>query len=366
MPDVKRAVRKYVPPDALLPLFRAVATYRALSVPHAHELVLRDLGGGVGRSDRNTRLRIATLIQRGFLASTNLPARPPLRLVYLTAPAFTRFPELLTITTENARKEPPFDVAVHAWTRAALAVGAKQAGFTVGRDLNALSALRRFLVDQQDARVQAATGKQRDGLTFVAQALRNLPVLKPWTMGVCQSCSLELAIGEKPPRQCPECGGQFRPVVVAQPHECSVCGLRSERGGAHVVAGVQCPGLLRSIDYLPFDLAWRRAPRGGYEVQVLLADNPYRSVVAQLEELPIRIIDQPVVPIVLRPSDDGSLYDRETATYAVRGSRLRAFERALSRFTKDTAFPYWMTTSVVTDAEYPAAHYRVVTRREEQ
>lgn len=354
-----RRRRKYIPPDELLPLFRAVARYRGLTVPHAHHLVLAGLDGG--RAMRTTRERVQTLVTHGFLDVLTLPARPPVRFLHLTRSSFSRFPVLETLVTDNARKPPPPDLAVHAWHRAALAVSARAAGFEVGRDLAALTALRRSLVDRQQARVQAAPENRRAELEQVLSALRRLPLLTPWTTSVCEGCGLELAINDDAPRFCPECGSSFRRHVVATPHECSRCGLLAERGGVHVVAGKACPGVLRHVDHLPFDVAWKKTA-SGYEVQVLLADNPFRAIQSQLDELPLRIVGQPKLEVVVRPSDDGSVFDRARSSYAVRGPRYRAILRAFSeKNAKADSFPFWTTATVASDALYPEANFRAVT-----
>jgi hypothetical protein len=126
------------------------------------------------------------------------------------------------------------------------------------------------------------------------------------------------------------------------------------------VGGRSCSGASRQVDYLPFDLAWRQTG-GRYEVQILLADNPYRSLQAQLDELPLRVIGQPRVPLVLRSSDDGTVFDRASGRYAVKGPRFRALARAFHEGTaKSDAFPFWTTATVVPDATYPDAHFRVL------
>lgn len=350
--------RKYVPPDELFPLFRAVATYRALTVPHAHSLVFATHDGG--RAMRTTRERVQTLVSHGFLGVLALPARPPVRFLHLTRAAFTRWPTLEALVTDNARKPPPAELAAHAWHRAALAVAARADGFEVGRDLGALTALRRNLLDRQQTRLAAGPATQPGDAGRVLQGLRQLPLLQPWTTNVCQGCGLELAVNADAPRFCSECGSTFRRHVVATPHECARCGLQSERGGAHAADGAPCSGILRLVDYLPFDLAWRKSPTG-HEVRLLLADNPYRSIQSQLDELPLRVVGQPKLELVIRPADDGSVFDRTAATFAVRGPRYRALLRAFSASSAKTdTFPFWTTATVAPDAIYPEAHFRVV------
>jgi hypothetical protein len=174
-----RARRAYSPPDELWPLFRAIATYRVLTVPHAHELVLSSLKEG--RVERTTRKRVKTLVDRGFLGVFSVPGRPPTRFLHLLRPAFARWPALDSVATDHVRKPPTPDVALHAWHRVALAVAAKGAGYEVGRDLGALTALRRSLIDRQTARVAKLSGRPREDAELVLRALRQLPYLQPWT-----------------------------------------------------------------------------------------------------------------------------------------------------------------------------------------
>jgi hypothetical protein len=313
---------------------------------------------------RTTRERVQTLVTHGYLGVMTLPARPPVRFLHLTRAAFTRWPILDALVTDNARKPPPADLAAHAWHRAALVVAARADGFEVGRGIGALTALRRNLLDRQQGRTAGANAQPGD-VGRVLQSLRQLPLLQPWTTNVCDGCGLELAVNVEAPRFCAECGSTFRRHVVATPHECRRCGLQSERGGAHTVDGAPCSGSLRLVDYLPFDLAWRKSATG-YEVRVLLADNPYRSIQTQLDELPLRIVGQPKLEIVIRPADDGSVFDRASATFAVRGPRFRALLRAFSeRSAKTDSFPFWTTATVAPDAIYPEAHFRVVTHERE-
>lgn len=370
MPDVTsvapatRARRAYVPPDELWPLFRAIATYRVLTVPHAHALVLSSLDEG--RGDRATRKRIKTLIDRGFLGVVSLPARPPVRFVHLLRPAFTRWPALEALVTDHTRKPPTPDIAIHAWHRSALAIAARAAGYEVGRDLAALTALRRNLIDRQIARVAKLNGRSREDAELVLRSLRQLPYLQPWTTHACEGCGLELPIESPAPKFCPECGGAFRRHAVATPHECARCGQRAERTGPHVLDGTPCPGVLRHVDYLPFDLAWKKTATG-FAAHVLFADNPYRSTQAQLDELPLRVLGQPRLDVVVRPSDDGTVFDRATGAYFVRGPRLRSILRAFSeQDARVDSFPFWTTASVAPDAVYPEAYFRVVNHREQE
>jgi hypothetical protein len=200
----------------------------------------------------------------------------------------------------------------------------------------------------------------------VLALLRALPLLQPWFIARCERCAEPLALNLRPTGPCEHCGGALVSDLVVEPFACSVCGLQAARGGAHGSQARPCTGLLRRIDYLPFDLAWRKSG-AGYDVQILLADHPHRSIATQVAELPLRVIGQPRVPIVLRESDDGSVFDQSTSTYAVRGPRLRTLERAFAESSaRDDAFPFWTTSVVLPDAHYPEAHFRVFHAPKEQ
>ena len=355
-PPVKSRRNRFAPREtSLLELFDLVGRYRAMSTPHLHELFLHG-----EPTLRATQRRVARLVENGFLQTLTIPARPPLRMSYLAAGAFSQCSELHHLFGPTSRAEPTPDIALHAWTRAALALAATKAGFTVGRDLAALTALRRFLIDGQRARIARAGSSAVLAAEQVLAQLRALPLLQPWFIARCERCAEALALNVRPTGPCEHCGGAMVSDVVPVPYACSVCGLQAAHAGAHGGSLGPCTGVLRRVDHLPFDLAWRRTGTG-YDVQVLLADNPYRSVAAQLAELPLRVIGQPLVPIVLRASDDGTIFDLATRTYAVQGPRFRALQRAfVESNARDDAFPFWTTGTVLPDAYGPEAHFRVL------
>ena len=347
--------RDYIPPAKVWPIFAGLARYRALTVEHVHGLFSSYLGES---SLRNTRGRVQTWVRHGYLQDCRLPMRPPPRFLYLTHRAFQHWPELHHLVSEQGRKAPKPELAIHAWHRASLALAFRAQGYTVGRDIAALIALRRFLIDSQRARIEQANRHQREALAQALYALRDYALLQPWVVFECRGCGLELPIGSPKPGRCGECGQAFDVHVVHQPYACSICHQKSSAGGTHVIDGVTCPGTLRAVDYLPFDLAYKKT-QAGYDVKVLLADHPFRSVATQLAELPLRIMGQTKVDIIVRPCEDGSVYDVRRRTYAVRGPRYRQYLRAFSQDdAKPDAFPYWMTANLLPEHVFPKTHFR--------
>ena len=351
-----RRSRRYIPNDDLAPIFRLVGRMRAVTVPHLHDLAFKSLG--VGRALRTTRERVQTLIAHKYLKAFSLPARPPIRFVYLGPAAYGRWPELQYLFVPSAQKAPPLPLSVYAWQRAALAVSFAEKGHTVGRDLSALTALRRNLIDRQLAKVEASSGRDRESGKIVVDRLRALPLLQPWVTHECSQCGHELPLGSPRQSRCRQCGGAMTVHIVTQPYACAQCGMKSERAFSPLHEQTECNGKLRAVDYLPFDLAWRRH-HGRYEATILLVDQPYRSVETQLAELPLRIYGQPKLDIVLRPSDDGTTFDPETGTYAVKGHRFRRFVRTLCEPSDNPNQRSFVdTANLLPEHLFPETHFR--------
>ena len=350
-----RRSRRYIPNDDLAPIFHLVGRMRVVTVPHLHELVFKSHGDG--RALRTTRERIQTLIAHKYLKAFSLPARPPIRFVYLGPASYARWPELQFLFVPSAQKAPPMPLSMYAWQRAALAVSFTQKGYRVGRDLSALTALRRNLIDRQLAKVEASTGRDRESGKIIVNRLRALPLLQPWVTYECSQCGHELPLGSPKQSRCLECGGDMTVQVVTQPIACAQCGMKSVQAFSMLHQQTKCNGTLRAVDYLPFDLAWRRHC-GRYEATILLVDQPYRSVDAQLAELPLRLYGQPKLDIVLRPSDDGTTFDPQTGTYAVKGHRFRRFVRTLCEPSDNPNQRSFVdTANLLPEREFPDTHF---------
>lgn len=352
----KRAKRRYLPSPTIEPIFTEIARRRALCAQHIHALLQENTAED--KSLRSTRLRIQTWEKRGYLSHIVVSDRPPLRFFHVTREAYAYWPKMASVASKHVYSPPKPELAIHAWHRASLALAFRAEGYTVGRDIAALIALRRFLIDSQRARIEQASGRRQEELTQTLYALRDYGLLQPWVIFSCRRCGLELPIGSAKPGPCRECGDVFDVHAIHQPFECAICRKKGEAGGAHQVDGVSCPGTLRAVDYLPFDLAYKRT-QAGYDVKVLLADHPFRSVATQLAELPLRIMGQTKVDVIVRPCEDGSVYDMKRRTYSVRGPRYRQYLRAFSQDdAKPDAFPYWMTANLLPEHLFPETHFR--------
>jgi hypothetical protein len=115
-------------------------------------------------------------------------------------------------------------------------------------------------------------------------------------------------------------------------------------------------GEKRLLPPLPFDVA----SKGG-AVRLLLVDNPRQSIVAQVAALPLRTLGQPRLDVIIRPSDDDSLYDADNGRWLQRGTRLRLMHRLFETEHLPGHFPYASTATVVDHR--PEAQLRVVHTR---
>lgn len=339
--------------ERLCELFLLIGELRGASAQHLHALFFarryedRDTGKPI--SERSTRTRIAALVDDGHLARVEIPGTRRV-LLQLTERGRTAFPVVANALTEHVRKPLPSEMAAWAWQRAALWAALTEDGYRVGRDVAALRALRRDLVDRQQARVEGAKEKtEREKAEKVLRELRSSALLTPWTAVSCPKCGTKLPLLERPQSSRCACGGTFQQRVIETPHSCASCGARAEHFGAHVDerVGNTCGGRLRPVQALPFDVA-HRVVDGRHDVLVLLVDNPRRSVESQLDELPLRFLGQPKVRLVVWPSDDDSAYDIDAGEWAAMGPRLRALRRAFdpSAPPRKGAFPFWLAAEV--------------------
>lgn len=336
--DKRRARRALDPRYA--ELFALIAELRAPSPAHLHALffspVLRVHASSAYR-------RLQTLAARGYVAH-GCVAGTQRRYVHLTKKGLLAFPSVARAFSENVRKPPPPDVAAYGWQRAALHAALVDDGYRVGRGIDALLALRRSLVDEQQACVAAASPTERDAALNTLRTIRASPLLTPLMSLACGACG-RAAPSAPQDASCPGCGGAIRQVVVRQPLACERCGAIAEDPGAHDATG--CDGAMRPRPYLPFDVAHRRVG-GVRDVVVVFVDNPYRSLERQLQELPLRFLGQPRVKVILRASDDESIWDETAQCWAHMGPRLRRLLRAFSEFGRVQHFPYWRSAEVVT------------------
>jgi hypothetical protein len=236
---------------------------------------------------------IAELQAARLLAPYRIPGTS--RTVHhLTRRAVKAVPELaVRYTTATAGMTP--DVALWGWQRAEVHRRLRLEGWTVGRDLAALAALRRHLLDH------ASTPALRDALARALVDPTGSSGRRLWH-----------------PFRCP-------------------CGLVSESSAAHARPTKHneppqpCDGTPRLSEPLLYDVVYRdEADAAPF---LLLVDNPNRALLPQLNELPLRtalydsarrgMVYQPALELLYLPPDDGSVWDNATASWAQRGPRLR-------------------------------------------
>jgi hypothetical protein len=338
---------------------------RAASVAQLHELFFKGhflQGEGTPLSLRSTYSRVSTLQKHGYLKNYAITGTPHV-VVHLTEKARLSFPRVAAAFGHTVRRPPTDDIAAWAFTRSSLWAALSADGFCVGRDLRAMMALRRNLVDRQRARLDVFSGPKLVLAERTLQELRASPMLSPLTFVTCTVCGRRGKIGvgnAKAP--CPACGGALKDEVVLHPHECSACGYVGAKAEPHRhrASRMPCTGIMKERSYLPFDVAYK-AEGTSYEVLLPVVDNPMRSIQKQLLELPLRFLGQPRLKVVLRPSDDDSVFDVDRGSFAIIGTRFRQLIRAFSPHENPSDFPYWKSAEVITYR--PELSFRTVKKR---
>lgn len=290
--------------------------------------------------------RIERLVDHGYLTRARLPDTRQ-TIVHLTEKGRTAFPAVAAAFTDQVRKPPTDDVACWAWQRAALWAALRSDGFDVGNGLDALLALRRSLVDRHRARSGAPKGARDASL----EALRRAPELTPHFYWRCVRCPWTGALDAPAAAPCTACAGDLKQQLVAHPWRCRVCQLLTRAfAPEHTSPSTKtlCVGRLKPHRYLPFDVAHRQVPGRPPDVRVLLVDNPMRSIESQLLALPLRFLEQPKLDVIIRPSDDGSVFDVDAGRWAMKGRRLRALEAAFKPHDNPRLYPFWASAEVLT------------------
>ena len=310
---------------------------------------------------------LARLVEQKYLARYGI-AGTRYRVLHLTRKALDAFPSVGARFSEHVGRTPTDEVAARGWIRSSLLAALVSDGFVVGRDLKALTALRRHLIDRQEALIaeRSAQGASVRAEAVVRDALRASHRLRPHIAAYCDACGVVEAL-DSPKGQC-SCGATLRREIVTEPWRCSKCEHVATVTEPHLVLRedienerlvrlpVECRGTLRPSPYLPFDVAYRAG-----DLLVVLADDPCRSIRSQLRELPLRVPGQPRLKLVLRHADDASLFDPETKTWVVRGPRLRQLEHAFNPRGASVLFPFWETADVL---DYrPELQFRVLPKR---
>jgi hypothetical protein len=222
-------------------------------------------------------------------------------------------------------------------------------GWTVGNGPHARLALRRYLVDQQKEVVARATGRALEAATAVLSALRTAPELTP---DAEMRCACGFVCRPRTHRACPECAGSLKAELLSLPVTC-VCNEVFDLDHPQSLARHGAHGGTRTRPPLPFDVASK-----GADIRLLLVDNPRQSVPGQVAALPLRTLGQPRLSVIVRPSDDDSIYDAAGHRWLQRGARLRFFHRLFEDDHLAGHFPY-ATTATIVDFR-PEAQLRVV------
>ena len=284
---------------------------------------------------RTARLMTLGLRQRTRIAGLQAVA-------YLLPGKCRRATSVTAAMSEQVRRVPAPDVAFWSLKRAALWSALAADGWLVGCGAREQLALRRSLVDRQKRRIQAAAGSAQEAAMKVLAALREHAMLSPPFELRCPRCGKGYGRSPNAGRVC-DCGAGLQAAVITRAARCR-CGdvvnlddaVQLERHQA------SCGDASLRLASLPFDVAVRKS-----EVMLLLVDEPRRSVFAQVNQLPLRILGQPRLNIVLRPSDDDSLWDATERRWLQRGRRYRLLERLFSTDHVQGQFPFSTTATVV-------------------
>ena len=326
-------------------LFVLLTTLRGAGAEALHALHFAEHPHG-GSSMRATYRWLSALEDAGLLERQFIHASRS--LFRMTHRALASSPRITRRATDTFRRPMPPSVAGYAWLRAALWAEMKNRGYRVGRGRDELRAIRRFLVDTQRREIASLSGTDRSDAQSVLEDLRALPAITPLFRSYCGGCGARGPIG-RVLSACAKCGRATTQVASELRFECGECGYVSDADEAeHADAKDRrrrCTTALRETDHLAFDVAWRDGP-GGTEAVILFVDDPTRALHEQLDALPIRIAGQPRVPLLLRTTDEHSVYDSAAATWAVTGPRHRELLRAFSPDGSRNLFRFSTTTTM--------------------
>jgi hypothetical protein len=314
---------------------RLVATLRCMGPKHLHQLAYGPM------TSRAAQARTARMVTLGFLQRTR--PRGLNSIAYFLTEKGRQATPLTAAMSEQVRRVPAPDVAFCALQRASLWASLVADGWAVGCGVREQLALRRDLVDRQKMRVDAAIGSAKDSAARVLSALRAHPALSPAFEVGCSSCGLGYAQVRRASALC-DCGSKLTATVITNAGQCR-CGQTVNVDDSAQVDRHRknCgPTAVRLTAPLPFDVATRAG-----EVVLLLVEDPRRSIFAQVADLPLRVLGQPRLPVILRPSDDDSLYDASARRWLQKGKRYRLLERLFSEEHVDGHFPFSTTSKVV-------------------
>jgi len=327
-------------------LFLMLATLRAASAEALHTLYFAEHPDG-GASLRATYRWLAALEAAELLERQVIHGK---RGVYrMTHRAYTSSPRVMRRATDRFRHAMPPAIAGYAWMRASIWAEPKNRGYRVGRGRDELRATRRFLIDNQKARVAMLEGPERRRAEHVLETLRSDPTLTPLFRSHCGACGSYGPLNQAL-TACAHCGAKPSQVASELRFECPECGRVSDGDDSEHESARdkrrKCTAALRETDHVLFDVAWREGP-AGMEVTLIVVDDPGRTIPEQLNVLPLRVAGQPIVPVVLRTTDENSVFDSIAGTWIATGARHRELLRAFSEDGDRRLFPFSKTAKVI-------------------
>lgn len=345
-------VRPFEPAADYEELFELLAELRGATAAQLHDLYFRRHSRSTTVTLRAVRDRLNRLVEHGYLTRFGLPDSHQ-QLIHLTEKGRTQFPAVAAAYGDQVRKVPSVDVATWAWQRSALWACLVADGWNVGGGLPALLALRRHLLDH----LSASVARSRDA---AMAEIRRAPELAPAFVWRCGGCDWQSTRDVRQPAKCPMCAASpLKQVPIEHIWRCTKCGVTAT--GPTSDAHGSCPGRFRRQRYLRFDVAFQKRAGAPPDVMLLLVDNPLRSIESQLMDLPLRFLDQPKLKVIIRPSDDDTIYDANSGTWATKGRRFRALLDAFSPHDNPRLYPFWVSAEVITYR--PEVVLRTTTRR---
>lgn len=294
------------------------------------------------RSVRTSARMIAKLLDEGYLARQ--PIDGGRSIYHLTRKSVALFTAEGIDVSDMLRRSVTPAIGGYLWLRASLLCRLLGWGYRVGRGPEAVHALRRFFVDA--VRERAVRLPRREDYELTLKWLREN--FRPPILDECRACSIRVidAVGGR----CPRCRRRTHGSLPARTFRCGTCSAVVVAPGPHRASNGLCAGLVRELDCLPFDLAWRWSVKT-VEVTVPFVDNPARGLLAQLKELPLRHTNDPKVRVILRTTDPDSLFSRTRGEWANIGPRHRLMLRAFSHDGLPREYPYVLSSTIAEVAE---------------
>ena len=324
-------------------LFHLLGELRGAATHHLVILFFQGSSRTAQVTVRAAQQHLKQLVERGYLLRASLPDSRQ-TVFQLTDKARLAFPSVAQSFTDQVRKPLTDDVACWAWQRSAPWASLVADGYSVGNGVTHLLAVRRSLID----RLRVTVARSR---AAALDEIRRAKELQPFTKWVCPACAWSTELNGVPAaKECPRCAALLKQRAIEQPWRCRRCGLVEEsfRESHMTTEGITCDGRLKPHRYLPYDVAFRHVEGQPPDVRLLLVDNPMRSVESQLLDLPLRFLEQRKLDVIIRPSDDDTVYDLNASAYLMRGHRFRALCSAFQPHDNPRMYPFWVAAEVIT------------------